>query len=83
MVLSITEGAAFEKHYKPAELAKLWGYSTSKIRRLFAEELGVMRMGEPTRRLGKKLRRKYISMSIPASVAVRVHHQLTKVPKVA
>jgi hypothetical protein len=68
---------ATERHFTPTKLADLWGMSPSTVRELFAEEEGVIRLGEPSRREGKKLVRSYYSMRIPESVAVRVHDSLT------
>jgi hypothetical protein len=69
--------SAFEKHYTPAELGQLWGYSDTKIRRMFKDELGVVLDGTASARLGRKLKRRYFTMRIPASVAARVHERLT------
>lgn len=66
-----------EHHFHPADLAKLWGLSPSKIRRMFENEPGVMLVGSPSRRVGRALRRSYFTMRIPASVAERVHQKLT------
>lgn len=68
---------ALEKHYTPVELAALWCLAPSKVRELLADEPGVLRIGEPSRRVGKKLTRGYFSLRIPESVAVRVHSRLT------
>jgi hypothetical protein len=68
---------ATERHFTPTQLAALWGMSPSTVRELFAEEEGVIRFGEPSRREGKKLVRSYYSMRIPESVAGRVHASLT------
>jgi hypothetical protein len=63
---------AVEPHYTPKELGKLWHVADSTIRRLFADEPGVLIWGnEETRK-----RRKFISMRIPQSVAARVHRRL-------
>lgn len=69
-------GLAGERHYSPKELAH-WGLSESKIRRLFENEPGVLRLGEPSRRVGRKLKRSYFTMRIPETVALRVHRRLT------
>jgi hypothetical protein len=63
--------AATEKHYRVNEIAELWGFSRHTIIRLFADEPGVLNLG----RLGTE-RRKYVSLSIPESVALRVHERL-------
>jgi hypothetical protein len=72
---------ATERHFTPAELSDLWHLAPSKVRELFVDELGVMRIGEPSRREGRKLTRAYFTLRIPESVAVRVHAKLTAIPK--
>jgi hypothetical protein len=69
--------SAFEPHFAPKDLAVLWRLSDTKIRRMFEDEPGVLREGEPSRRLGRKLKRRYFTMRIPESVAIRVHRQLS------
>lgn len=64
--------AAFEKHFRVKELAALWGMSPDTITRLFANEPGVLQVNNCGN--GK---RKYILLSIPESVALRVHESLT------
>jgi hypothetical protein len=70
-------GLAGEQHYSPRVIAQRWGLSETKVRRMFEGEPGVLRIGEPSRRVGRKLRRGYYTMRIPESVAVRVHRRLT------
>ena len=70
-------GAAHEQHYEPKELAARWGLSPTKVRRMFENEPGVLLIGEPSRRVGRKLKRSYYTMRIPHSVAERVHRRLT------
>ena len=65
-------GSAFERHYKPRELARLWGFDESTIRRLFQDEPGVFKVGKPENANG---RRAYVSLRIPASVAERVYRE--------
>jgi hypothetical protein len=62
---------AFEKHYRVKDLAGLWGLSTKTVARLFADEPGVIRVANDL--TGK---RKYATLSIPESVASRVHERL-------
>jgi hypothetical protein len=66
-----------EKHYKPAELAAMWGFSAGTVRRLIKDELGVLRLEGMGESVG---RRKYVTYSIPASVAARVHQRLSQQP---
>jgi hypothetical protein len=64
---------AHEPHYTPIELAALWKISPQMVRKIFQEELGVLLQGEPSGRVGRKLKRSYFTMRIPYSVAERVH----------
>jgi hypothetical protein len=66
--------AALEKHYRVRELACLWGFSDNTIIRLFAGEPGVIRLESGA------LKRKYTTLSIPESVALRVHGRLGDKP---
>lgn len=68
---------ATERHFSPLELAELWNFSTPVIRELFANEPGVIRIGEPSRKEGRSLKRGYLTLRIPESVAVRVHTRLS------
>jgi hypothetical protein len=58
-----------ELHYKPAQLAKLWGFHPDKVREWFQNEPGVLIEDHPE----KLHKRGYKSMRIPASVAARVY----------
>jgi AraC-like DNA-binding protein len=69
-------GLAFETHYSPAQVTAIWGYSDTKVRRIFEDEPGVLMDGKPSRRSGRKLTRRYYSMRIPESVLRRVHSRL-------
>jgi hypothetical protein len=64
--------AALEKHYRVRELGELWGFSDNTIIRLFASEPGVVRLESGAGR------RKYTTLSIPESVALRVHERLSE-----
>jgi hypothetical protein len=66
-----------ERHYKPAELAAMWGFSAGTVRRLIQDELGVLRLQGVGPTAGK---RQYTTYSIPASVAARIHERLTHKP---
>jgi hypothetical protein len=66
---------AFEPHYSPQFLAEQWGFSTTTIQRMFENEPGVLRIGEPSRRVGRVLKRSYYTLRIPHSVAERVHQR--------
>jgi hypothetical protein len=69
---------ALERHFTPIELSQLWNFTPQTIRELFADEPGVIRIGEPSRREGRTLKRSYYTLRIPESVAVRVHSRLTQ-----
>jgi hypothetical protein len=67
-----TRPTAFEKHYRVRELAAIWGMSPDTITRLFSNELGVLQVNN----FGNGKRR-YALLSIPESVALRVHQRLS------
>lgn len=63
-----------ERHYTVKEIAEQWGLGTSTVRRLFIDEPGVLRLGH----LGRRTKRDYVSLRIPASVAARVRSRLQR-----
>jgi len=62
-----------ERHYTPDELGELWALSADTIRRLFEREPGVLVI-EHQRPRGT---RRYRTLRIPESVAMRVHRRMT------
>ena len=60
---------AFEQHYKAAKLAKLWGLSYETVLRRAKDYEGVLKVG-----------RKRITVTIPESVALKLHAELTGNP---
>ncbi len=68
---------ADERHYSPKELADAWGLSPDTIRELFENEPDVMVIGD---KRGTRRKRRYRTMKIPQSVAVRVHRRLSAKP---
>jgi hypothetical protein len=66
-------GRAFEHHFTPKEIAKLWNKDEDTIRRIFRNEPGVLCLESMNRR---KRTRRYVSLSIPESVVARVHQRL-------
>jgi hypothetical protein len=68
--------AALEKHYSVADLAKLWLFSESTVRRIFINEPGVLKLvHEETR-----YKRRYTSLRIPEHIAKQVHRRLQGAP---
>ena len=61
---------AFERHYRLAELADLWGAGRETLRKLFMNEPDVVRIT-----MGRKKR--HTTYLIPASTAERVHRRLS------
>jgi hypothetical protein len=66
--------SATEKHFSVIELAELWGLAPDTIRPLFANRPGVLKIVRPESRR----KRVYSTLRIPASVAERVHAELTR-----
>ena len=66
-----------EQHFSPAYWGALWGFSPAVIRRLAAEEEGVLRLQGLGPTAGK---RGYTSIRIPESVAKRIHERLRHRP---
>jgi hypothetical protein len=64
-----------EKLYTARDLADLWKFDESTIRRMFIDEPGVMVHGKENRRDGK---RQYINLRIPVSVAERVYKSMLR-----
>ena len=58
-----------ERHYTPAEVAKQWGVSVDTVRRVFADTLGVLKIGHAETQHKKK----YVTLRIPARI-LRAHH---------
>jgi len=66
---------ALERHYSPDELGAIWNLSPDTVRRLFEREPGVLVI-EHTR---AGARRRYRTLRIPQSIALRVHRRMTTV----
>jgi hypothetical protein len=63
--------SALEKHYRVKELAALWGFCGQTITKMFADEPGVIRLSSGS----STGRRRYVTLSIPESVVLRVHQR--------
>jgi hypothetical protein len=61
--------------YTVAQLAKEWGFSTDKIRELFRNEPGVLKLRDEN--AAKKRKRSYVTLRIPPDVAQRVKRRLS------
>jgi hypothetical protein len=64
---------AWPKHYTVGELAKMWGFGRTTVRRWFEDEPGVLRLGEA--RIRRHRKKPYVSLRIPESVAWRVYNR--------
>lgn len=67
-------GRAAEQHETVAELARRWGWSPKTVVRVFEDEPGVLVLDRPE--TGHK--RGYRTLTIPASVAERVHRRMER-----
>ena len=67
-------GVEFEPHYAPKQVSKLWGVSADTVRKIFANEPGVLCFGTGETRH----KRGYFIMRIPESVMRRVHMKWRK-----
>lgn len=65
----LQEQAAFERHYRIAELAELWSLGRETVRQLVMREPDVL-----TIRIGRK--KAHTTYSVPESVARRIHTRL-------
>jgi hypothetical protein len=65
------ETRSTERHYTPAEVAKIWGISVDFARDIFRNEADVLAL----ERTGSK---KYTTLRIPESVLERVHNRLSR-----
>jgi len=64
---------ATERHFSVAEIAELWGLSPSAVRKMFQHEPGVLAIGEPRPKFGR--RRGKVTLRIPQSVLERVYRR--------
>lgn len=63
-----------EKHYSPEDVSMMWNLSSRTVRRLFANEPGIIELGQSD----SMRKRRYLTIRIPESVLVRVHRRLKK-----
>jgi hypothetical protein len=70
------EKPRIETYYTVTEIAKLWKVSDDTVRTLFVDEHGVLKIGGPSRLLGRKYKRRYYLLRIPESALRRVEQRL-------
>ena len=75
--MSTSNALSEEKYYTPQELASMWRFSATTIRRLIRNEAGVLKLQGMGAAYGK---RAYTTFSIPESVALRLRERLTQEP---
>ncbi len=68
-VLAGPAEAAFEKHYRIGDLARLWGLGRETVRKLVKDDPGVIKI-----RMGRK--KAHTIYSVPESAARRIHTRL-------
>lgn len=61
------------RHYSVGELAAMWNLSENKVREMFHQEPGVLAIGEPRPKFGR--RRGKVTLRIPESIALRVYRR--------
>jgi len=64
--------SAHEQHYRPKEIARMWGWSVKTVLRRFRNEPGVLKVERPE----SLKRRGYCQITIPESVMMRVYERL-------
>jgi hypothetical protein len=75
---AVGETIVDDKHYTVAELAERWHVSPNTVRRLMADEPGVLKFtAAPEKRCRSPRRRHMTQLRIPARVAMRVHARLS------
>lgn len=75
--MSTSNAISEEKYYTPQELASMWRFSATTIRKLIRNEPGVLKLQGMGTAYGK---RAYTTFSIPESVALRLRERLTQEP---
>jgi hypothetical protein len=68
MAISVDK-TIFEKHYRIADLARLWSIGRETVRRLIKDDPGVIKI-----RMGRK--KAHTTYSVPESAAHRIHTRL-------
>lgn len=71
---SPTNEIALERHYTVAEISELWHLDAKTVRKLFAQEPGVLWISSEEGRY----KRAYRSLRIPESVMLRMHRNMSR-----
>jgi len=61
----------FSRHYRVKDLAAMWGLCANTVRKMFADEPGVLKFE------CLSAKSKHVTLSIPESVALRVHERIS------
>lgn len=69
---SFDDQTFIEKHYRIAELARIWGIGRETVRKIVKDEPGVIQI-----RQGRK--KAHTTYSVPESVARRIHSRMSNV----
>lgn len=67
-----------EEYYSVAEVAIKLNISNTRVRRLFENEPSVLKIGNPSRRVAGKLKRRYYMLRIPESAVKHVIARLAQ-----
>ena len=66
--------SAFEKHYTVKEVSELWHLDAKMVRKIFANQPGVVSLGS----CESRYRRPYRTLRIPESVMLIVHRKMRR-----
>ena len=69
---------ATERHYSVQQVADMWGISAEKVRLLFRNEPGVLKLSAPAILRNRK-HKPHELLRIPASVLARLHQERSAV----
>lgn len=72
--LVLNPTAFSERHYSVKEVAEMWSLSPDAVRRVFADEPGVLVIGDSS----SPYKRTYRTLRIPQSTLERVHRRMSR-----
>lgn len=64
---------ATEQHYSVQQVAEMWGLSAEKVRLMFQDVEGVLKISFTG--MSKKKRKPYVTLRIPASILEQFHQE--------